>query len=38
MGNSVQVFLNTYAEWIDDYSETDVSVLESSHSKKFGSN
>jgi integrase len=38
LGNSVQVFLNTYAEWIDDYSETDVSVLESSHSKKFGSN
>ena len=26
LGNSVQVFLNTYAEWIDDYSETDVSV------------
>ena len=28
LGHSVQIFLNVYSEWIDEYSDMDNSILE----------
>jgi len=35
LGHSVLVFLNTYSEWIDEYSKTDNSLLESQNKSSF---
>ena len=36
LGNSVLVFLNTYSEWIEGYSKTDNSLLESQNKTSLG--
>jgi len=35
MGHSIQVFLNTYSEWIEEYSKMDNSLLESQNKTSF---
>mgnify|MGYP003670539499 FL=1 len=38
LGHSVLVFLNTYSEWIEKYSKTDNTLLESQNKSSFGTN